>query len=122
LNFQSTVDRSQPRKDIDSRKAPRKNVLLTGKIIWGDGAHALDCSILDVSATGARVTLKAHSALPETVFLLDLANRAAHEAVVVSERKHGFGLKFVRTLKLAEVTAPELRFLKRIWIESARWA
>jgi hypothetical protein len=38
----------------------------------------------------------------------------------VSERAGGYGLKFSKTLKLSDVTAPELRYLKRIWMESAR--
>ena len=42
---------------IERRKSLRKNVLLTGKIIYGEGAHVLDCTIRDVSATGARITL-----------------------------------------------------------------
>ena len=36
------------------RQAARKKVLVTGKIIWDAGGHVLDCSILDISATGAR--------------------------------------------------------------------
>ena len=104
----------------DLRQAARKKVLLTGKIVWADGAHILDCSILDVSATGARILLKSNQPIPETVFLLDMGNRMAHEATVVSQRADGFGLKFVKSQKLADVTAPELRYLKRIYLEAAR--
>ena len=107
-------------RGIELRQAARKKVLLTGKIIWGEGAHILDCSILDVSATGARVVLKTHQIVPETVFLLDMANRMAHEATVVSQRPDGFGLKFLKSQKLADVTAPELRYLKRIYLDAAQ--
>jgi hypothetical protein len=106
---------------VEQRKAPRKPVLLTSKLIFSGGASIVDCTIRDLSATGARVTLnQGRATIPEEVYLLDLANRTAYEASVVSERAGGFGLKFKKTLKLSDVTAPELRFLKRIWMDSAR--
>ena len=109
-----------PSGGIEQRKAPRKKVLLTGKAIYGGGAYVLDCTICDVSATGARITLAQGRSIPETVYLLDLVNRVAYEATVVSQRAGGFGLRFIKTLRLAEVTAPELRYLKRIWLECAQ--
>ena len=109
-----------PTGGLELRKAARKKVLLTGKIVWDEGAHVLDCHIMDVSTTGARVTLKQGRSTPETVFLLDMQNRMAHQATVVSERAGGLGLKFLKSLKLADIAAPELRYLKRIWLEAAR--
>lgn len=116
------------------RKAARKKVLLTGKVVWDEGAHIVDCIILDVSATGARIKLFQVKTMPERVFLLDMANRMAHEAVVVAERDGGFGIKFLNSYKLADIgsmrrarandaekmVAPELRYLKRIWLEAAQ--
>ena len=109
-----------PSGGIELRKATRKKVLLTGRVIWGEGAHILDCHIMDVSATGARITLKQGHTMPENIFLLDMNNRMAHQATVVSERAGGFGLKFQKSMKLADINAPELRYLKRIWLEEAR--
>ena len=109
-----------PAGGIEQRKAPRKKVLLTGKVIYDGGAHMFDCTIRDISATGARITLNQARAIPDNFYLLDMVNRVAYEALVVSERAGGFGLKFKKTLRLAEVTAPELRYLKRIWLECAR--
>jgi PilZ domain len=117
---QENISKQHAPSGIEQRKAPRKKVLLTGKVIHGDGAYVLDCTIRDVSATGARITLAQGRAIPEAVYLLDMVNRVAYEAVVVSERAGGLGLKFKKTLRLAEITAPELRYLKRIWLEYAR--
>ena len=105
---------------VELRKAARKKVLVTGKIIWDAGAHVLDCSILDISASGARVALRTHQVVPETVILLDMGNRTAHEATVVAQRADGFGLKFLSSHKLADVTAPELRYLKRVFLDAVR--
>jgi hypothetical protein len=123
-----------PAGGVELRKAARKKVLLTGKIIWAEGAHILDCIILDVSATGARIKLRQAKTMPEAVFLLDMTNRMAHEAAVVSQRDGGFGMKFLNSYKLADIgsmrraraqdaekmVAPELRYLKRIWLEAAQ--
>jgi hypothetical protein len=123
-----------PAGGIELRKAARKKVLLTGKVVWDQGAHILDCIILDVSATGARITLRQGKKMPQTVFLLDMANRMAHEASIVSERNGGCGMKFLNSYRLAEIgtmrrarghdvetpVAPELRYLKRIWLEAAQ--
>ena len=114
------VSRQPAPSGIEQRKAPRKKVLLTGKIISGEGTHVLDCTIRDVSTTGARITLAQGRTMPDEAFLLDMVNRVAYEAVVVSERAGGFGLKFKKTLRLADITTPELRYLKRIWLEYAR--
>ena len=109
-----------PSGGIEQRKAPRKKVLLTGKVIYDGGAHVLDCTIRDLSTTGARITLAQARAMPESFYLLDMVNRVAYDAATVSERAGGFGLKFKKTLRLSEVTQPELRYLKRIWLEYAR--
>ena len=121
-----------PAGGIELRKAARKKVLLTGKVVWDQGAHIVDCIILDVSATGARIKLSQGKAMPEAAFLLDMTNRMAHEATVASQRDGGLGLKFVKSYKLAEIgsvrrlrdvetmVAPELRYLKRIWLEAAQ--
>ena len=117
---QENIAKQPAPSGIEQRKAPLKKVLLTGKVIYGDGAYVLDCTIRDISATGARITLAQGRSIPETTYLLDMVNRVAYEAVVVSERAGGLGLKFKKTLRLAEITAPELRYLKRIWLEYAR--
>jgi hypothetical protein len=108
-----------PAAGVDQRKAPRKKVLLTGKVIYGNGVQVFDCTIRDISATGARITLAQGRMIPDAVYLLDMGNRMAYEAAVVSQRAGGFGLKFSKSMKLTDVPA-ELRYLKRIWMDYAR--
>jgi hypothetical protein len=115
-----STKQATPNSGIEQRKAPRKKVLLTGKIIHDGGTIVFDCTIRDISATGARITLNQARAMPESFYLLDMVNRVAYESVTISERAGGFGLKFKKTLRLSEVTAPELRYLKRLWLEYAR--
>ena len=110
----------ESRGGIEQRKAPRRKVMLTSKLVYGDGAYVLDCTIRDISTTGAFITLAHRNSIPGEVYLLDLANRVAYHATVVSERAAGYGLRFLKTYPLAQVTAPELRYLQRIWLECAQ--
>ena len=80
----------------------------------------LECTIRDISASGARITLSKGSSIPANVYLIDMANRIAYETVVVSQRAGGYGLKFRNAHPLAQINAPELRYLKRIWIQHAQ--
>src|SRR5215475_12389504 len=101
----TTAQTNAPRGGIEQRKAPRKKVLLTSKLVYGDGAFVLDCTIRDISTTGAFITLSQGRSIPAEVYLLDLANRVAYHASVVAERAHGYGIKFIKTYPLAQVTA-----------------
>ncbi len=95
-------------------------MLINAKIVHGGGAHVLDCTIRDISVGGARITIQQRDMVPRKFYLLDMVNRTAYEAELVSERSGGFATRFLTTLPLAQVTAPELRYLKRIWLDSAR--
>ena len=104
----------------DLRTSPRKKVLLTAKIVYGDGAYTLDCTIRDLSAGGARIGLGKGQTIPAQVYLLDVPNRVAYEAIVASSRPPEFGLRFEKTHPLGQITDPKLAYLKRIWIDCAR--
>jgi hypothetical protein len=120
LRESGTAHNSEQRGGVEQRKAPRKKVLLTSKIVYGDGAYVLDCTIRDISASGAFITLSQGRSIPGEIYLLDLANRVAYYAKIVSQRASGYGIKFLNTYPLAQITTPELRYLKRIWLESAQ--
>lgn len=48
----------------NNRRAPRQRVLKTAKIYRMNGAHAVDCTVRDMSDTGARIVVKDQMALP----------------------------------------------------------
>ena len=60
----------------ERRPAPRSRVLLSGIVAYGDGAYSLDCTIRNLSKTGARVTTK-QVQLPSDFFLINLKTRRA---------------------------------------------
>ena len=100
----------------DERIVWRKRVLRGGKIVYGEeGECALDCLIHDISDSGARISLKPNEFIPTHFFLVDVQKGLAHEAetswIRVVKSIPQFGVKFIRTLVLENVTHRKLKFL-----------
>ncbi|MCK9911301.1 hypothetical protein MXD81_19270, partial [Microbacteriaceae bacterium K1510] len=49
----------------EKRKIPRRRVLKEGKIVYADGLRVLDCTIRDMSASGARLLISSTVGLPD---------------------------------------------------------
>lgn len=103
----------------EKRRAPRRRTLLTGKIVHSEGAFSLDCTIRDLSATGARIQVKRDALVPTSIFLINIRDRVAYEGVVGWKRLPEYGIAFLATHALSNLTKPELQFLKRIWLACA---
>ena len=58
--------------------------------------------------------------MPAHVYLIDILDGMAYVAEVMWMRSLLFGLKFLRSYKLDEVTEPHLRYLERFWLNLAR--
>ena len=101
----------------DGRGAERKRVLLGGKIVFGDGAYSYDCTIRDMSASGARIGIPGATVLPKEFFLLDLKRGAAFDAELLWRNATQAGLRFRAAHDLANVTDPNLQFLRKLYVE-----
>jgi hypothetical protein len=96
------------------RTAPRQRVLYGGKIVYGDGAFSVDCTIRDLSPSGAKITLGQRVSTPTDVWFIDLHGGIAYAAQVAWRRMPHAGLRFVRRVDLG--AAPkELAYLVRLW-------
>ena len=102
----------------DARGASRKRMLVSGKIAYGGGAYSYDCTIRDVSASGARIGIRGATVLPKEFFLLDLKRRVAFDAEVVWRNATQAGVKFYAAHDLPSINEPHLRFLRTLYIES----
>ena len=114
---QDTPERLPPLVE-DQRRPGRKKVFLGGKVAYGNtGEFSLECLIHDMSATGAKISLKRHEFIPKHLYLIDVQGGVAHEAVVmwikVRQTIPQFGLKFTRTHRLDYLSNPKLEFLKQ---------
>ena len=99
----------------ERRPSPRKRVLLRGVVTYLGGTHSFDCMIRDLSESGARISLSAVQPISSHVYLIDVRGRTAYEATVVWNKGMQLGLKFLKTLPLANVTDPELAYLAKLW-------
>jgi len=109
----------------DERMVWRKRVLRGGKIVYGeDGEFSCDCLIHDISASGARISLKPNKFIPTHFYLIDnqtgLAHQAAATWIRVMKSVPQFGLKFSRTHELEDLKGRKRHFRKRFAVSQGR--
>jgi hypothetical protein len=104
----------------ERRKESRKRVVTRGKVLYSDGAFSVDCLIRNISAKAARITVQKGVGIPSCVYLIDIPAGLAYAAEVASIGGFSFGLRFLRSYKLAELNDPDLKYLKYAWLGCAR--
>jgi hypothetical protein len=104
-----------PPRVVEGRRTARKRTLLGGKVIYGDDNRVRDCTIRDISETGARIILAKGEIIPTRVFLMDRRSASAYEARVTWIKAPDFGLSFVNAYRLDSELPRELQHLKRVW-------
>jgi hypothetical protein len=86
---------------IDKRQAPRRRVLKDGKIVLMNNWSVVDCSVRDISETGARIRCDNPSAVPNTFRLLMPFDNTIRDAQVVWRGENLFGVTFTGPIKRA---------------------
>jgi hypothetical protein len=81
----------------DRRVHPRFDVEIDGRLIVPGDSRLHDCTILDLSEGGARITLTAARDLPTTVYLWEKRSGTVFECEVRWRGEHSAGLRFVDT-------------------------
>jgi hypothetical protein len=114
----------QSAKDIlaasaESRLEARKRVLMAGLIVQDGGADTFGCTVLDMSASGARVRAPADRAVPDDFHLVVVRDRRLHKARVMWRRQQLAGVRYENTYTIDNDLPEDLRFIQKLWIESA---
>ena len=78
----------------DKRKTARRRVLKVGKIIFADGMRLIDCTIRDMSDTGARLLVANAVGLPDTFHLFEKSSGMVYAASVAWRLPSAVGVKF----------------------------
>lgn len=99
----------------EHRRAPRRDVAVAGLVLHGRAAQPETCVIRDVSATGARVKLKAAQLLSRPVYLVIAKTGAAFEADIAWCRDAEIGLSFKSRLNLTDPRSEVERTAARLW-------
>jgi hypothetical protein len=76
----------------DRRRAPRLKSLLTGTIVYDDRNSTMDCTVRNISAWGARVTLPDAFRIPEEFNLVVPHHDQTHRAKVIWRKGEAAGL------------------------------
>jgi hypothetical protein len=77
----------------DKRHSQRQRVLKSGKIIFANGSFAVDCTIRNLSDTGARLQVPTTVPIPDR-FTLAEHGRAPRIAKVVWRKNDLIGIQF----------------------------
>jgi hypothetical protein len=101
----------------DGRTATRRRSYFHGKIISRDGAFSLDCVIRNLSDCGAKIQISDHELFPLQFFLLCTVLRRAFEAEVTWRKDGAAGVKFHSVYDMTATLPPQLRAVRRIYIE-----
>ena len=109
--------RDQHHADAYGLRPPRQRAFLNGRLVYGDGAFTLDCSIRDISIGGAKVVLTKSEPLPADVYLIIVKYCVAHRARIVWMKFPARGLKFSETYQLGATLPEELGFLRQLWLD-----
>ncbi len=80
----------------DQRSSKRRRTVLTGKVLFNNRASVFDCTVRDLSDTGAQITLADVSALPPD-FELEIPSKGMLvSARVMWSRGKNHGIRFVQ--------------------------
>jgi hypothetical protein len=75
------------------RKAPRMRVLKAGAIEFGGGA--IDCTIRNISETGAALEVASPFGIPQEVKLVNLSDRSVRGCHIVWRKEKRLGVRFL---------------------------
>jgi PilZ domain-containing protein len=78
----------------DKRGGPRQRVLKSGKIVFAGGSFSVDCTIRNMSASGARLQVPTSVAIPDRFTLVDVQARIQREATVAWRNGDVIGVRF----------------------------
>ena len=102
----------------ERRRNSRCRTTAPGLLATGDRAKPVECTIRDLSGTGARVALHSNRVVPRCVHLINVRDRIVYEATIEWRTSIELGLKFLKSRSLAELTDPKLVHLKPLWYSS----
>ncbi len=80
--------------DAEHRTAPPRRTLKSGQVIFNQRQSVLDCTVRDLSVTGAKLRFATSAGIPET-FELDISGEPRRNCRVVWRRGTDVGVTFV---------------------------
>lgn len=104
----------------DRRPQRRRRMLLGGIVVFDDGASVFDCSVRNLSESGAKISCAKDMRLPSSFHLIIIRDRVAYCAQRVWSAGKEHGVVFKARMRLAEISDPALNHLPPLWLSRAR--
>ena len=104
---------------VEHRGKRRRRVLLSGMAYVPQTRATFDCTIRDLSETGARITVRPGAIIPTHFLLINIRDRVAYDVQTIWRRESELGVTIVRPVSLADNTHPDAGHLRRLWLERA---
>ena len=104
-------------KGVVTRRESRKRTILTGKLALSRGAFTIDCIIIDLSKSGARIRIEEGAEIGGEVLLVHLREQVAFETRVAWRNGRDIGLEFIRKHDLSQATTAEMKRLRRYCLD-----
>ena len=111
----STKTAAGPEKRVHARK----RAAIPGLVCSLDGKISYDCTIRDVSKSGALYSASAVADVGPVFYLINTRDRLAYQCVLTRKRSAMFGVRFNSSLQIGAGLEPSLRFLNGLWIKRA---
>jgi len=101
---------SQQSKSDEFRRAPRERAFITARVSYADGAISSLCTVVQISATGAKIRIDASIALPAQFDIAIPQKSIDCRANLIWRRDELAGVAFVRAdAALAEMSPAEYK-------------
>ena len=105
---------------IERRGNPRRKTRFKATVVFGDERSTANCTVRDLSDTGARLKIDLPAGLPSRFHLIWLADRAVLEAEVVWRSQGEIGAKFLSKHNIQGRLSSELAAVCRAWEQRDR--
>ena len=84
-------------------------------VTYSKGAHSFDCTLRNVSETGAQVVMAKNAQFPSEFYLINIRDRIAYDVKVVWNHGSAVGVTFKKIYPLSDFADSTLSFLDRLW-------
>jgi hypothetical protein len=111
------MDHKSTGPDAKARREPRKRTAMSGRIVHMDGITVQDCTIIDISPSGACVRVSRD--VPGVFHLINIQGRTAHAAEVAWRKGGSIGLRFTASYTLGSQLPERLGHLRKLWMDYA---
>jgi hypothetical protein len=78
----------------NKRDRPRQRTLKSGKIVFAGGSFSIDCTIRNLSETGARLQVPTTVAIPDKFTLVDAHGGTRRDVTVAWRKDDLVGVRF----------------------------